>query len=84
MDHREDIGHYPGTLTQLAGEIGDLRYDALASFLHSLAEKLDRDRKSDQERGRPQLASTLQAATLSVKAAATTIEQAWTICAPRM
>jgi hypothetical protein len=37
MVHHEQIERYPGTLEELAVEIADLRYDALASFLRALA-----------------------------------------------
>lgn len=84
MVHREDIERYPGTLAQLAGEVGGLRYDALADFLHALAAKLRADGDADAGRGRPKLAAVLQAASMSVAAAATQIERAWSICAPRM
>ena len=50
MIHREDIERYPGTLAQLANDVGDLRYDALASFLRSLAEKLQTDGAADLSR----------------------------------
>lgn len=84
MVHREDVERYPGTLTQLAGEVGDLRYDALAAFFHALAAKLDADGGADAGRGRHKLAAALHAAGASVTAAATDVERAWSICAPRM
>jgi hypothetical protein len=52
MIHREIIEHYPGTLAELAGELGDLRYDALAQFLQALARKLEADAAADIGRGR--------------------------------
>ncbi len=84
MVHREDVGRYPGTLDQLAVEVGDLRYDALAAFLHALAAKLDRDGRADAGRGRHKLAAALQAASVSIASATTDVELAWSICAPRM
>ena len=50
MVHKEQIDHYDGTLEQLAHEIGDLRYDALATFLRSLASKLASDGAADENR----------------------------------
>jgi hypothetical protein len=84
MIHREDIDRYPGTLTDLAREIGDLRYDSLAAFLRELATKLERDSAADAGRGRPKLAATLNEAADSVTAAAAAIERAWSISSPHM
>jgi hypothetical protein len=84
MVHREDVERFPGTLAQLADEVGDLRYDALAVFLHALAAKLDEDGSADADRGRHKLAAALRAASASVTTAATDVELAWSICAPRM
>lgn len=83
MVHREDVDRFPGSLAQLAGEVGDLRYDALASFLQALSAKLKSDGEADAGRGRRELAA-LHAASVSVSSAAADIEHAWSICAPRM
>ena len=53
MVHREDIDRYPGTLAELAVEVGDLRYDALAAFLRALADKLAADAASDEDGAGP-------------------------------
>jgi hypothetical protein len=82
--HREDIERYPGTLAELAGEVGDLRYDALAVFLRTLAVKLEGDAAADAGRGRPRLAAALRAGVAGVTAAATEIERAWAISVPHM
>ena len=84
MRHREQVECYPGTLTQLAGEVADLRYDALAFFLRSLAVKLESDANADANRGRPKLAGTLRNTAAAVSKAAVEIERAWSICAPHM
>jgi hypothetical protein len=84
MIHRETIDRYPGTLAELAGELGDLRYDALALFLRALARKLEQDAAADAERGRPRLAAALGDGATAVAAAAVAIERAWAISAPRM
>jgi hypothetical protein len=62
MNHQADVKRYPGTLADLAEEIGDLRYDALAEFLRLLHAKLDRDASKDDGRGRARLAASLRAA----------------------
>jgi hypothetical protein len=84
MIHREDVERYPGTLTELASDLGDLRYDALAAFLAALAEKIDADGRADAGRGRNKLAAALRGAGTSVASAAADVERAWSICAPRM
>jgi hypothetical protein len=84
MIHREDIERYPLTLADLAREIGDLRYDALAAFLRELAAKLDIDSAADAGRGRSKLAATLREAAEGVTAAVTSIERAGSISSPHM
>lgn len=84
MTHRADVVRYPGTLADLAGEVADLRYDALADFLRALAAKLAADADADAGRGRPKLAAALRAAGAAVGVAAADINRAWAICAPRM
>lgn len=84
MVHREQIERYPGTLDELAGEVGDLRYDALAAFLRALADKLAADAAADEGRGRPKLAAALRGGAADVAAAAADIERAWAISAPHM
>jgi hypothetical protein len=77
MIHPENIAHYPGTLTELAGELGDLRCDALAVLLRALARKLEADAATDAGRGRHRLAAALRGSAAGVSAAATEIERAW-------
>jgi hypothetical protein len=60
MVHREQLERYPGTLEELAGEVADLRYDALAAFLQALAARLTADANADEKRGRPRLATVLR------------------------
>lgn len=82
--HRETIEQYPGTLAELAGDISNLRYDALAFFLQSLHRKLEADAGADEGRGRLKLSSALHSSAEHLDEAAQAIEQAWTICAPHM
>jgi hypothetical protein len=84
MVHREAIERFPGTLADLATELGDLRYDALAAFLRALAAKLELDAVADAGRRRPKLSAALQGGAASVTAAAAEIERAWSISAPHM
>lgn len=84
MTHRDRIDRYPGTIAELAQDLGDLRYDALAEFLRHLSLKLSADGKADDQRGRPRLSAALQGAAANLGAAAENIEQAWAISAPHM
>lgn len=84
MIHRDNIERYPGTLAELVEEVGNLRYDALALFLRSLAAKLESDATADADRGRTRLAACLRHGAAEITDAATAIEEAWEICAPRM
>ncbi|AWM35797.1 hypothetical protein GobsT_65070 [Gemmata obscuriglobus] len=84
MSHANHVERYPGTLAELATELGDLRYDALATFLEELAAKLEADSLADSTRGRGKLAAALQAASEQVAGAAEHIAKAWHICEPHM
>ena len=84
MVHREDVGGYRGSLAELAGEVGDLRYDALAGFLRALAKKLAADGAADAGRGRPRLAAALRDGAAGLVAVAAAIDRAWAISAPHM
>jgi hypothetical protein len=84
MVHREDIEGYPGSLVDLAGEVGDLRYDALAGFLRELADKLAADGAADADRARHRLAAALRDGATGLAAAAAAINRAWAISAPHM
>ncbi len=84
MKHRTDIERYAGNLEELAEDMGNLRYDALAVFLRLLAAKLGRDASADEERGRRKLAALLEACAGQVTTAALDIQRAWQICEPHM
>src|SRR5689334_12156698 len=84
MVHREDIVKYPGTLADLAVDVGNLRYDALARFLRSLSNKLAEDGSADASRGRPLLAVQLHDAAAALAAGTASINRAWAIAAPHM
>lgn len=84
MVHRESVEDYEGTLAQLAENIGDLKYDSLAEFLHLLAEKIKDDAAKDRARGRVRLATSLQDAAAQIATAAADIETAWRISEPHM
>jgi hypothetical protein len=68
---------YPGGLQQLANDLGNLRYDSLAQFLHLLSDKIEQDGEADLGRNRPKLAGHLHRA-------AEEIARAWQLCKPFM
>ena len=84
MIHHQTVEGYSGTPEQLAEDIGNLRYDALAEFLRLLAEKIQRDGAKDKARGRPRLAAALQGAADQTAAAALSIGAAWRLSEPHM
>ena len=84
MKHTVSVPHYNGSHQQLAEQMGDLYYNALAELLTMLADKLERDAVKDTARGRPKLASELAGASTAIKAAAAHINTAWRICEPYM
>jgi hypothetical protein len=84
MQHANYVERYPGTHAELADELGNLRYDALATFLSALAAKLEVDSLQDAARGRKKLAAALHAASVEVADAAGAITKAWEICEPHM
>ncbi len=84
MRHQDHIEKYAGSLTELAEDIGNLKYDALAELLRLLSVKIAEDAAKDQERGRPQLASALQDCAQKLKGASAPIEAVWRISKPYM
>ena len=79
-EHAVHIPGYSGNLSELATEVGRMRYDAVAHFLKALAAELDRQSADDTARGRRQLASRLQSVSSSVAASAADMRQIWLIC----
>lgn len=77
----EIAGH---KLTDLAVEVGRLRYDALAVFLDALRAELERQGDADQERGRIKLYRLLYSASGAALACQDLIEQAFAVSAPHM
>lgn len=83
MIHKTKISKY-NNLDDLAEEIGDLRYDALANFIGLLADKIERDGDKDQSRNRVKLAGNLHDCANQLKKAKSSIDRAWKICEPYM
>ena len=84
MIHKSKVENYNGSLKELAEDIGDLKYDALADFFKLLQEKLQRDGQKDGSRGREKLARCLLTSSESLNVAIEEIEKAWVICEPFM
>jgi monomeric isocitrate dehydrogenase len=84
MIHHTHVRNYPGSLEELAGELGDLRYDALAEFLELLADKIRKDGDKDRERQRRKLAASLHCCADELMNAKKAIDRAWAISEPYM
>ncbi len=69
-------------LKDLATQIGDLRYDALADFLDALSQKITSDAQKDEARGRIKLAKNLYETAQKLAEAEKNILAAWKICEP--
>ncbi len=76
MKHPKEI-QYEGGMEQLATDLGNLRYDALAEFLRLLGDKIYLDSTKDLERDRRKLAIELYHAGAHIK-------EAWHISKPFM
>ena len=79
MIHKEVVEKYDGTMVQLAEDIGNLRYDALAEFLKLLAAKIEKDGDKDKARGREKLASELHSCAHDLRLGKIAINKAWEI-----
>lgn len=84
MINHAEVERYSGTMAELAGDLGNLRYDALAAFLRHLAEKLPTTAGANAGRGRHILASKSQGSAAGLTMAADEMERAWLIRAPHM
>lgn len=84
MIHRSALENYEGSFQELAEELGDLRYDALAEFLQHFSQKLAKDSKADEKRGRAKLANCLAQASDNLGQSAQEIQKAWIISEPFM
>lgn len=84
MKHPTKIEKYDGSLEELAEDIGNLRYDALAEFLSALSYKLKRDSNADEKRGREKLAQGLGDMGYKLLLAKVDAEIIWDICKPHM
>jgi hypothetical protein len=74
------------TLTpqQVATKLADMRYDALADFLNTLAGTLSLQAAGDSVAGRIMLSQELDLAATKIWEAKDHIKEAWKICEPFM
>lgn len=84
MIHHTAVTNYSGTMKELAEDIGNLRYDALAEFLHLLADKIQEDGDKDKSRGRIKLARELHQSAHHLRVGKVAIDRAWQISEPYM
>ena len=84
MKHPKKVEKYSGNLAELAMDIGGMSYDSLAEFLGYLGDDLSRQAKADRARGRPKLASELEASAVKTYEARQRIINAWKISEPHM
>ena len=82
MIHTSEVINYPGSMEELAEEIGNLKYDALARFLELLANKIETDGKKDESRNRVKLSGNLYKSAEKLIESKAFIEKAWVICKP--
>lgn len=81
--HTNNVPGYD-SLDDLVKEIGNLKYDKLASFLYKLSTELQRQSKNDKRRGRPQLSFLLYTASVPIYNSAKIMDRVWNICKPYM
>lgn len=84
MNHPTTLQNYSGTLENLAKELGNLRYDSLATFLKALSNDLYSQAQADERRGRPLLAAQGYLASSHLEQAAESAEKVWKISQPYM
>lgn len=84
MKHPKKVERYSGNLAELAIDMESMSYDSLAEFLGYLGDELARQAKADRARGRPKLASELEASAVNTYEARQRISNAWNICEPHM
>jgi hypothetical protein len=83
MHHKTHIDYKNG-LQDLVNDIGDLRYDALETFIELFSEKIAHDAILDQKRGRTKLANELIYTAQALKGAQIHMNKAWNISKPFM
>jgi hypothetical protein len=58
--HPLQVAGYPGTLQELAKEVGNLRYDKIVEFMRALRNDLHEQAVNDISAGRTKLGATLE------------------------
>lgn len=84
MKHVMTVPKYSGTLKELAVDISNMRYDAVADFLGHLSDAIFLQVRQDAARSRAILADTLLDTYASLRAATMSMRSVWRICEPFM
>lgn len=84
MVHKTKVEKYNGTLQELAEDICNMRYDALAEFFKQLSVKLEKDSEADYNRNRFKLSLELFNAYSNLFISYKSIDRAWKICKKHM
>ena len=82
-EHSTAIKDYK-SMKDLAHDVSNLRYDALAEFLYELSRKMHNDSCADYDRGRTRLSKSLREASYHLTSAKDSIIQAQIICEKHM
>jgi hypothetical protein len=81
--HKKEVAGI-SDMKQLAEMIGDLHYETMCDFLSELRKKLHSDSRRDWKNRKVQLSNRLKTASLHIKAAYISINEAWQISKPFM
>jgi predicted GNAT family acetyltransferase len=82
--HPTTVAQYPGSLEELAKDIAQMRYDAVAEFFGYFAREIQKQEEADKERGREQLSVKLGNSAHFLDELVEEISAAWKICKPHM
>lgn len=82
-NHKKEVAGI-SDMKELAELIGDLHYESLAELLKELSQKLKQDSRKDWGNKKIQLAKRLRTASVYIKSAFVSINEAWQISKPFM
>ena len=85
MSHPLNVPKYDGTNTELARDITNMRYDAMAALFSDIASYLAGDSEADFDRGNPQLSEGLELTAASQFITSDIAKNnVWKVCRPYM
>lgn len=82
--HPTTVARYPVSLEDLAKDVAQMRYDAVADFFGYLAKEVKKQAEADKEKGREQLRVKLENSAHFLNELVEEISAAWKICKPYM